>query len=364
MFEPIDKWTPPEKPLFLSDFPPPRVFSKMGSFVWWWWMLLFDEDGVKKQIVAFWTAKTYKDVLANGVDWGPAAEISGSPADFSYKGIATFWHWDGEGFCETPPKNQTFRTKVAEGALSVESDDVRLSSGPNGTSLSFCRDPSDFRLDVESVAPNPPPVGYRRTMLTKSMGFDALKIYHARWKGKLSTKGREREVSGSLYMQHICLNTPAFPWLWGVFHKKDGSYLTYFTTFLGPLMFRRKAECEPGWDNTFRFLNKNLNYTPAGSQTKRFKHVRYRVFRQESGLPGFEARGELGNERLRVRVKAVAKCTYEFERKKFWRNRFFYNEFPSEVVEIEHTDAAGKTHREGGAEWNGNTEYSWGLLLS
>jgi hypothetical protein len=364
MFEPIDLRTPPEKPDFISEFPPPRVFSRRGSFVWWWWMFLFEEDGAKKQIVAFWTAKTYEDVLVNGVNWGPAAELSGTPEDFSYKGIATFWHWDGRAFHETAPKNQTFRTRRGEGALTVESDDVRLSASGTNTTIAFCRDPSDFRLDVGSITPSPPPVGYRRTMLTESMGFDALKAYHARWTGTLSTKGRRREVAGSLYMQHICLNTPAFPWLWGVFHKKDGSYLTYFTTFLGPLMFRRRAECEPGWDNTFRFLNKNLNYTPAGSATKRFRHVRYRVFRQESGLPGFEAAGELGAERLRVRVKAVAKCTYAFERRKLWRNRFFYNEFPSEVVEIEHTDASGTVHKEGGADWNGNCEYSWGLLLS
>ncbi len=364
MFEPIDLRTPPEKPLFLDEFPPPRFFSKRGSFVWWWWMFLFEEDGVKKQVVGFWTAKNYEDVLVNGVKWGPEAGLAGTPEDFSYKGIATFWHWDGKSFHVTPSKNQTFATKVVGGELAISSDDVKLSCGAGGTSISFCRDPADFKLDIQSILPSPPPVGYRRTMLTKHMGFDALKIYHAKWNGTLSTDGRERAVSGSLYMQHICLNTPAFPWLWGVFHKKDGSYLTYFTTFLGPLMFRRKAACEPGWDNTFRFLNKNLNYTPAGSPTKRFKHVRYRIFRQENGLPGCVVTGELGEERLRVRVQAVAKCTYTLEREKYWRNKFFYNEFPSEVVDIEYTDASGKAHVEDGADWNGNTEYSWGLLLS
>jgi hypothetical protein len=364
MFEPIDLREPPNEPSFLSEFHPPRFFSKGGSFVWWWWMFLFEEGGVKKQIVGFWTAKTYGDVKVNGIDWGPPAEVSGTPDDYTYNGIATFWHWDGERFLETPPKNQTFSTKASGGELAIASSDVILFSGRAGTSLSFCRDPAEFKLNVESVTPSPPPVGYRRTMLTGRLGFDTLKIYNAGWSGTISTGGRERPASGSLYMQHICLNTPAFPWLWGVFHKRDGTYLTYFTTFLGPLMFRRRAECEPGWDNTFRFMNKNLNYTPAGKPTKRFRHVRYRVFRQESGLPGCEVTGELGAERLRVRVRAVAKCTYAFERRKYWLNRFFYNEFPSEVVEIEYTDASGNVHKEDGSEWSGNTEYSWGLLLS
>jgi hypothetical protein len=364
MFEPIDLRAPPEKPDFATEFPPPRFFSKRDSFVWWWWMFLFEEEGVKKQIVAFWTAKTYENVLANGVNWGPAAELAGTSEDFSYKGIATFWHWDGKRFHEVPPKNQLFKTAVYGAEVRVDSEDVRLSSGGKETSLRFRRDDAGLSLDVKSVSPSPPPVGYRRTMLTKTMGFDTLKIYHAKWSGDISTGDWTREVSGSLYMQHICLNTPALPWLWGVFHKNDGSYLTYFTTFLGPLMFRRKAACEPGWDNTFKFLNKNLNYTPAGSATKRFRHVRYRVLRQGSGLPEFEVTGELGAERLKVRARAVAKCTYAFERKKYWRNKFFYNEFPSEIVGIEHTDASGKVRKEDGTSWNGNTEYSWGLLLS
>ncbi|MCK4266239.1 MAG: hypothetical protein KAX31_03095, partial [Thermoplasmata archaeon] len=70
MFESIDELTPPSNPTFVKDFPPARVFSKFGSFVWWWWMFLFEEEGVKKQIVGYWTTKTYKDVRVNGVNWG------------------------------------------------------------------------------------------------------------------------------------------------------------------------------------------------------------------------------------------------------------------------------------------------------
>ena len=70
MFEPIDKYTPPEVADFIRDFPPARMFSKKGSFVWWWWMFLFKEDGIRKQIVFYWTTKTYKtEVVANGVKW-------------------------------------------------------------------------------------------------------------------------------------------------------------------------------------------------------------------------------------------------------------------------------------------------------
>lgn len=326
-------------------------------------MFMFEEDGIKKQIVGFWTAKTYKNVLLNGVNWGPAANLSGTPSDFSYNGIVTFWYWDGRDFQKTPPKNARFVTVLKDGALDISSDDVHLTSGKERTSIRFCRDPDEFDLDVASITPNPPPVRYKRTMLTKSMGFDALKIYHANWTGTLSIKGNKREVDGSLYMQHICLNTPAMPWLWGVFHKDDGSYFTYFTSFVGPLLFRRRAECEPKWDNKFRFLNKNLNYTLAGGETKRFGHVRYSVFRQENGLPGFEVLGELGQERLRVKVRTLAKCTYAFERRKLWRNKFFYNEFPSEVMELEYIDPNGTVHREQGGAWNGNCEYSWGTLL-
>jgi len=165
-------------------------------------------------------------------------------------------------------------------------------------------------------------------------------------------------------MQHICLNTPAIPWLWGVFHRDDGSYLTYFTSHIGRHIFRRNSKCKPKWDGKMKFLNKNLNYTPVGERTKRFKHVRYRVFRQDNGLPGFEVSGELDGEKLRVKVITVAKTTYRFSRWKIWRNRFFYNEFPSEVVELEYTDRDGRVHRETGENWNGNCEYSWGTLLN
>ena len=110
MFEPIDKYTPPEVPDFIRDFPPARMFSKKGSFVWWWWMFLFEEDGVKKQIVAFWTTKSYKNVGVNGVNWGPKAEITGTPEKFTYNGMATAWYYDGKSFQEIKPKNMIIST--------------------------------------------------------------------------------------------------------------------------------------------------------------------------------------------------------------------------------------------------------------
>ena len=180
----------------------------------------------------------------------------------------------------------------------------------------------------------------------------------------MSTEGKKRKIEGSLYMQNITLNSPAFPWLWGVFHGDDGSYLTYFTSFIGPLMFRRKVECCPWMDNRFKFMNKNLNYTPKGKETKRFKNIRYNVTRDEKGMPGVEAWGSLGEEKLRIKIQTIAKTTYRFERKKYWKNKFFYNEFPSEVVEIEYTDENGQVHREDVSQWTGNSEYSWGILLN
>ena len=165
-------------------------------------------------------------------------------------------------------------------------------------------------------------------------------------------------------MQNICINTPAFPWLWGVFHKDDGSYLTYFSTFMGLYMLRQKSECKPEWDNRFKFLNKNLNYTPFGEDTIRFKNIKYKVIRDGRGLPEFEVFGKLGNQKLKVRLKTLAKCTLTLERKKFLKSKFFYNEYPSVVVKLEYTDKNGNKHIDDGSEWTGNCEYSWGLFLN
>ncbi len=364
MFEPIDQFTPPPEPDFIKDFPPARFFSKNNSFIWWWWMFFFKEKGVRKQIITFWTAKTYPDVKVNGVNWGPAANLDGSPEKFSYHGMSTGWMWDGKEFMEMKPKVRRFENEHGEDSIKTRSHDITLKADRNSFFYRFCREDDDFDLCINSVSHNPPPVGYKRTLVTKKRGFDALKIYHTDWKGTLKTDGTSRKVSGSLYMQNITLNMPAIPWLWGVYHRDDGSYLTYFSNFVNFLMFRRKAEPEPGLDKKFKFLNKNLNYTPAGQPTKRFKHVRYKVTRQPNGLPQFEARAELGKERLRVKLRTLAKCTYAFERKKIWKNKFFYNEFPSRVVELEYLDKEGNKHVEDGKAWTGNSEYSWGILLN
>lgn len=328
-------------------------------------MFMFKEDGIKKQIVAYWTTKTYDaDVLANGVKWGSTAEISGTPDNFSYNGISSFWFWNGKVFKEIIPKTQRFHNTYNNGGVNIKSDDVYLFADKKIFNLRFSRNTEDFALKINKVLPHPPPVGYKRTLLTKKMGFDTLKIYHIGFKGNLRTNGNERQIKGSLYMQNICINTPAFPWLWGVFHKDDGAYFTYFSTFISPMVFRRKAECKPFWDNRFKFLNKNLNYTPLGEDTKKFKHVRYKVIREGRGLPEFEVLGTLGNQRLKVRLRTLAKCTLTLERKKLWHSKFFYNEFPSEVVELEYVDKNGKVHKEDGNDWTGNCEYSWGLLLN
>ena len=363
MFEPIDKYTIPEVPDIIRDFPPARMFSKKGSFVWWWWMFLFEEDGVKKQIVAFWTTKSYKNVGVNGVNWQLRAGVDGTPEKFNYHGMSTAWYYNGETFQEIEPRNDVFFTIAKKDEMQVDSEDVHLTANRETIALRFHRK-DELDIDVEFAYPVSPIVGYKRTLLTKKMGFDQQKIYYGNFSGKLAAKDGTRNLKGSIYMQHICLNTPALPWLWGVFHRNDGSYFTYFTSYLGRHMFRRNAKCKPKWDSKMKLLNKNLNYTPKGEKTKRFKHVRYRVFRQENGMPGFEVSGELDSEKLLVKVKTVAKTTYTFSRWKFWRNRFFYNEFPSEVVELEYTDKTGKIHKETGEDWNGNCEYSWGTLLN
>lgn len=364
MFEPIDTMTPPDKPEYIKDFPPARFFSTRQNFVWWWYMFLFKEDGVRKQIIAYWTTKTYPNVEVNGESWGPADQLSGDPKSFSYNGMTTWWYWDGKQFHETVPSVSKFTNDCKSDGFEIRSQDVHHICDHDRFFLHFCRDPGDFDLRIENATPTPPPVGYKRTLLTKKMGFDALKVYHAPFKGSLSTKGSDRTIEGSFYMQNITLNSPAFPWLWGVFHKDDGSYLTHFASFVGPMMFSRTAREKPLWDNKFRMLNKNLNYTPKGQETKRFKHVRYRITRDDRGMPLFEVTGELGPERLRIRVRTVSKTTYTFERKKYWRNKFFYNEFPSEIEGIEYTDADGTIHHDDGTEWTGNSEYSWGILLN
>jgi len=328
-------------------------------------MFLFKEKGIRKQIVGFWTTKTYDtNVRVNGVDWGPGARLSGDPSDFTYNGLSTFWYWDGRKFQETRPKISKFRNIRDNGGVKIRSDDVNMYADPDRFNLRFCRDPKDFDLRVRSMTPNPPPLGYKRTLITSKIGFDALKIYHARFNGDLLTRNFRRKVDGSLYMQNICLNTPGLPWLWGVFHRDDGAYLTYFATFFGPLFFRRSGVCEPAHDNRFRFFNKNLNFTLPGKKTKRFKHARYNVGRQDNGLPTFEVSGSQGDETLTVRLKTLAKCTYAMERKKIINSKFFYNEFPSEVESLQYKDANGKVHSEDGSKWTGNCEYSWGFLLN
>ena len=364
MFKSIDTMTIPEDPTYIEDFPPARTFSTRESFIWWWWMFFFKEDGVRKQIVAYWTTKTYPDVTVNGVNWGPAAELSGTSEKFSYNGMSTYWYWDGTKFQEIKPMVSRFTSSQENGGLEIHSDDVHHSHDKENFFLQFCRDPEEFDLQVDSISPSTPPVGYKRTLLTKKMGFDALKIYNAKFTGSLNTMGNDRRIEGSLYMQNITLNSPAFPWLWGVFHKDDGSYLTYFTSFMGPLMFSRKSRCRPWMDNRFKFLNKNFNYTPEGQETKRFKNIRYSVIRNEKGMPEFEITGSLGEEKLRARIRTIAKTTYTFERKKYWKNKFFYNEFPAEVVSLEYTDAEGKVHSDDPEQWTGNSEYSWGMLLN
>jgi len=364
LFTPIDTWDYPEQLKFAEDFPPARFFKGKGNFIWWWWMFMFTEDGVRKQIVAFWTTKSYGKIKINGVDWRPRAEIEGTEKEFSYNGMSTWWLWDGKRFHETEPMVSKFRNKMHPDGFEIRSDDVTNTIDRDSFLLRFARDPEKFDLTIDRLSVMPPPVGYKKTMLTKKMGFDALKIYHVGASGTLTTDGNTRPVEGSLYMQHICLNSPAFPWLWGVFHKDDGSYLTYFTSFFGRYAFRRRAECKPKWDNRFRYMNKNFNYTPKGQETKRFKHVKYRVIREGTGLPEYEITGELGKERLKVRVRALGKTTYAFHRWKFWKNKFFYNEFPSEILELEYSDAEGNVHSEDGGEWTGNTEFSWGILLN
>lgn len=364
MLEHLDTMAVPPTPDYQRDFPVVRVFSKGGSFRWWWWLFMFKEAGVQKQIVAFWTAKTYPDLEVNGQRWEPALELRGSPEDFSYQGMSTFWYWDGIGFHETGPRISTFSNHRENGRLEIRSDDVHHIHEADRFWLRFCRDPDDLDLTVKGMTPAVPRLGYRRTLVTKRKGFDSLQLFNARFSGSLATKGRVRNIQGTLYMQNVTLNTPALPWLWGVFHKDDGAFLNYFTCLIGPLMLARNDHLRPWMDNRSRCVKSKLHYTPAGGESRLFDRLRFRVLRDPEGRPGFEVGGSHGQERLKLRVRTLARTTYTFERRRFWRNRFFYNEHPSKLTMMEYTDADGKVHKEDCSQWTGNSEYSWGLFLN
>ncbi len=364
MFEPIDTMTVPPTPDYVRDFPVVRIFSTKGSFRWWWWLFMFKEEGVRKQIVAFWTAKTYPDIDVNGHRWEPAIELAGTPENFSYQGMSTCWYWDGANFQETKPLVSTFKNQRDDGRLEIRSDDVHHVHDRDRFLLSFKREAEDFELNVDKLEPMVPKMGYKRTMVTRKIGFDSLQLFNANFSGSLRSRHHDRNIKGSLYMQNVTLNTPALPWLWGLFHKDDGSYINYFSCLVGPLMLTRKARPGLWMDNRFKCTKSKLHYAPAGQETKCFEKLRFRVMRDEQGRPGFEVRGSLGRESLKLRIRTLAQTTYTFERDKYWHNRFFYNEFPSELALLEYTDADGEVHRDECSQWTGNSEYSWGLFLS
>lgn len=364
MFEHIDTMIVPETPDYLRDFPVVRVFSTKGSFRWWWWLFMFKEDGVRKQIVAFWTAKTYPDIMVNGKHWEPASVVEGTPENFSYMGLSSFWYWDGVEFHHTEPRVSNFNNRRKRGRLEIRSDDIHHIHEPDRFLLRFCRDPNDFDLTVDQLHPATPKMGYNRTLITKKMGFDSLQLFNASFSGSLNTQGHDRKIKGSLYMQNVTLNTPSLPWLWGLFHNDDGSYINYFSCLMGPLMLTRKPDLKPWMDNRFKCIKSKLHYTPVGGPTRQFGNLRFRVTRDERGRPSFDLKGSTGKESLSLRVRTLARTTYTFERDKYWHNRFFYNEFPSEIAMLEFTDAEGVVHRQDGSQWAGNSEYSWGLFLN
>jgi hypothetical protein len=351
------------------DVDPTHAFP---SRTWWWWWFIFffrnDTDPARtKEMVLLWGTRNCRKLVINGHAWGHDGHIRRQEGSVDCEGMIAAWYYDGHTMHDP--------LFIDDGRIHTEWDGGGKLTLENGNAYGFdaTREPHRIfvrRQDVEVDLEFAPWTNHLSRIVSTGktylyhLGYQMQKIRGVRVRGTVNVGGRPERVEGSAYFQKVRINSPTFPWYWGVFHARDGSYVDYFMPHIGPPALRRTARHDSPFDwgewplsNSFQFLE------AATGRLHKIKGCRI-TKRYVDDLPVFRLRGAQGGKSIDMEMTSYARATWEIRQPFFGpiTNVLYYNEYPANVTRFEFRDNGRKASVDDIGPIVGNCEHSWGLV--
>jgi hypothetical protein len=375
---------------------------------WWWWWIVFLDPPAKdlnpRQLMILWSTKNCDRIWVNDHHWRRKERIAETDDGYRFHGMTAAWYYDGEHMHDPLVlEDNQFRVlrkgpkREAEGQLLPRSShDLSLSGKRDSYRLNIVNDEVDFRFKFTPLNEFMTTHRYHANKYTGKWGYNIHKIYGMKADARLGVtgegdpsgrpgyhpirpgagKGKTEKAEGTAYFQKLMVNAPAVPWMWGIFHMDDGSFLDYMVPHIGMPMFRRSPGARSPLDRgAARLSQKMVFYDAQRDETHQLTRIKIRRTyhkgpghgNKEEPLPTFHVTAsDPSGKELSLELRSYSRAYWRFQQPwlGFIPTVFYYNEYPVHMTGFRYKDGTGHLiSRDRWKKVHGNCEYSWGLLL-
>ncbi len=374
---------------------------------WWWWQLVLmdppDKESNPRQLMILWSTKNCDRIEVNGYDWRRKGTIEETEDGYRFNGMTCAWYYDGRHMHDPlvlEESNYTMKRLGGapdhKGILETTSKhDYTFKGKRDDYRLNIINDEVDLRFRFTPMSREMTTHRYKENIIKGKFTYNIHKIYGMRADCRLKVKGEgdpssrhgyrpihspggfgtTEEMTGTSYFQKLLVNAPATPWLWGIFHMDDGSYVDYMIPHVGLGIFRKHTRPRSPLDRGKIKIRRHMEFYDAQQDRRYELKTKVRMEYQEGlGLGNKLELMPIFHVTAKNDEGCVLKMTLEAYSRATWRFKqpflgviptvLFYNEYPSHMTAFEFTGPNG--HRITRDRWKtvyGNCEYSWGFLL-
>ncbi len=340
---------------------------------WWWWFWIFfmenkDNPSKPKQLMVLWSTKNEREIKCNNLSLKLDNEIRVGGKKSVFDGVVAAWYFDGKKMHEDFVLEQCNieLNKKPYSLVSNSKNKTCFYEKDCGFAVQVNKGKKEFAFNSSFGSEEATqPTLSKHSYLNGVFEHKVLRASRLNLDGYIKTGGVKEKVRGTSYFQKVVINTPAFPWYWGIFHFSDGSVLSYFNPHFGTAMLK---------DNLFKWLISEGNvslkkgiyfFNKKTGQTHLFNIIQIKR-KTRGALPSFKVSGKNEESKISFTVNCYSSATWKFEKKflGLTRMRLKYNEYPATITSFNLQDSQGKivSLKELGTGV-GNAEHTWGLLI-
>lgn len=339
---------------------------KPGGWLWWFWLFFINnpKNPLKpKQFMILWSVKKDKLIYCNKlpISFDKKMKIDGNSKKF--KGTVAAWYFDGEKMhenyllenCEMEIDSEKKYLKArgkTNSCFKFENDKFEVLIEKDGEKLKFnAMEISEVCLDPEKKS---------------SEFFGGLMSIHANIMEylKLDVDLNGEKLAGTAYFQKILVNAPPPEWYWGFFHHKNGSFVTYFNTYLGRAILKDNLMDTKLKTPTAPITSDFIIYDAEKREKYTFKKLKITPKIKEDDNYIHEIIAENRDYLVEATAETYAKTVWHFRKQLSFlpiQTNFMYNEYPAKINVIlkNKNNGSTKTFSDG----VGNVENAWGLII-